>query len=420
MPAATPEETEEAEAAPLVDDVLMAALDAPVAQTEVAETPPEEEEEESEPTIADYKWKDTVLDAVLSKFEITDRDAFLDHAMAFDGNGNRYLTKPELTAAGKAWSEAHPGAEPDPEPAPELPPAPMPAPEATVAVAPAPAPAAPAESESASPTDDYGELWKRRSNKSLPQMYGAIDRIGSGEIGSLLDRYSDRFGHELDREIIVMRKAEQDARREAVPTVELLSAPDVPTSEEPADDAEEEDEVTVWLSEVENLLRPLQNAYKSADSKAEKKRLAPALKALIAERKTLLAVLEGELDEDALDDLPERPEMPDLDEDEPEEETVEVTTATEADDDFPAFFDIINNLLGEMPEDWVDAFLSSKGFKLFQNVGADPAGTDTRTRKRFFNMINSELGDMPEDLLDAFVTSPDFQLYQTMGEIYGA
>ena len=35
------------------------------------------------------------------------------------------------------------------------------------------------------------------------------------------------------------------------------------------------------------------------------------------------------------------------------------------------------------------------------------------------NMINNELGSMPEDMLDAFVTSPEFELYKSIGEKYG-
>ena len=41
------------------------------------------------------------------------------------------------------------------------------------------------------PSDEYGDLWAKRSSKPLPQIYGAIDRIATGESGSLLDRYSD-------------------------------------------------------------------------------------------------------------------------------------------------------------------------------------------------------------------------------------
>jgi hypothetical protein len=307
-----------------------------------------------------------------------------------------------------------PEAPPLPEPAPmELPPLPAPSPESTVEVV-----AAKDESsdiaveEDQASTEDYRELWKRRSDKSLPQMYGAIDRIGSGEIGSLLDRYSDRFGHELDREIIVMRRAEQDARREAVPVVELISSPD--------DDSEADgDELSTQLKEVEDILRPLQKTYKSTDDKAEKKRLAPALKALIAERKILLGVISGELEEDELDNIPDRPDMPGMDDDVDDDEIVEVEAEDDDTDQFAEFFEVINQLLGDMPEEWVDEFVSSKGFTLFQKIGEDPSSANDRTRKKFFKMINNELGSMPEDLLDKFVSSPEFELYKNIGEIYG-
>ena len=291
---------------------------------------------------------------------------------------------------------------PDPTPV-ELPPLPAPSVESE-ALTLSSSDNTPEESgESNVDTDDYRELWKRRSDKSLPQMYGAIDRIGSGEIGSLLDRYSDRFGHELDREIIVMRRAEQDARREAVPVVEVISEPD----------EDDEDELQSQLTEVEDILRPLQKEYKAAESNADKKRLAPTLKALIAERKILLAVISGEMDESALEDIPERPEIDGYDDEEYDDDDVEEV------DQFVEFFGVINNLLGDMPEDWVSNFLESKGFALFQKVGEDPGASNTKIRKKFFVMINNELGSMPEDMLDKFVSSPDFELYKLMGEMYG-
>ena len=80
---------------------------------------------------------------------------------------------------------------------------------------------------------------------------------------------------------------------------------------------------------------------------------------------------------------------------------------------------MINGLLGEMPEEWVGDFVDSKSFKLFQKVGEDPSGSDTKTRKRFFKMINNELGEMPEDMLDEFLNSDDFKFFQQIGEIYG-
>ena len=124
-----------------------------------------------------------------------------------------------------------------------------------------------------------------------------------------------------------------------------------------------------------------------------------------------MAVIAGDSDEDALEEIPERPDIPDYEGD--DEDVVETS------DEFSDFFNVINQLLGDMPEDWVNNFVQSKGFALFQEVGADPSAASENTRQEFFNMINNELGSMPEDMLDAFVSSPEFELYKTIGEKYG-
>ena len=91
------------------------------------------------------------------------------------------------------------------------------------ALPPSPAPEPVVEEEE---KESYSGLYAKKSGKPLQQVYGHIDRISQGEIGSLLERYSDRFGHELDRDIIVMRKEERDDRIAEVrdsPTVQLLN-----------------------------------------------------------------------------------------------------------------------------------------------------------------------------------------------------
>jgi hypothetical protein len=437
---------------PVIDDTLLSALDTPI--------PSIEEPTDNALTIDDYKWKDSVLDKVMSKYDIEDKSSFLDHAMAFDHNGNRYLTKGELDDAAIAWNsalnvesdESPPDideeesvddqvltAPPIPEPIVEqspvnddLTPPPLPTQSDTVDLPPLPVPeqlpplpspestvqVADSASIPTSPelpneeTDSYADLWKRRSDKSLPQMYGAIDRIGSGEIGTLLDRYSDRFGHELDREIIVMRRAEHESRREATPTVEVISTPD---DDLDRDDDDVDDELATWLDEVEDLLRPLQRAYKSTDDKQEKKRLAPALKALIAERKSLLSVIGGDEDEEILEDLPERPPIPDV------SDSTEVIASDDenVDDSFAEFCNMINNLLGKMPKDWVDQFMISESFTLFQSVASNPDGASDDERAEFFTMIDGELVSMPSEMLSEFMASPEFELYKIVGQEYG-
>ena len=47
----------------------------------------------------DWKWSESVLDGVMSKNGITDRDGFIEFAKSYDMDGNRYLKGSELGAA---------------------------------------------------------------------------------------------------------------------------------------------------------------------------------------------------------------------------------------------------------------------------------------------------------------------------------
>jgi len=285
-----------------------------------------------------------------------------------------------------------------------LPPAPIPTPqvlpqessEATPLPTPVPVPAP--QTIPGKEKNEYGELWAKRSAKPLPQIYGAIDRLGSGETGSLLDRYSDRFGHSLDRDIIVLRKKErEEALNEirAEPVVELL-------------DAEEPDR----LSEVEAELRSLKPQYeeaKSAQDKATLKILVPQLESLMRERKTLKGISSVPKPKKAIQAV------------EPEEE-VEEEVETEMDDSdelFTQFFGIVNDLLGdELPEEAIETFMASDGFDLFKEVGADPSAIDDERRGVFFKIIDEQLGNMPDESISAFVESGDFALYKQISEMY--
>ena len=192
--------------------------------------------------------------------------------------------------------------------------------------------------------EDFNSAWAKRkqenpalSTDKRDQMYGHIDRIATGEVGTLMDRFSDRFGSELDREIIVLRKKQQAEMRNIKPTVELISAPETEFEEE-----------------------------------------------------------------------------------EPEEESEPVTEEIEGTDEFNEFFSVVNDLLGSMPDDFVNNFIESDDFTLFQSVGNNPMETDEDARKEFFLMINRVLGDLPDDKINEFVQSPGFTIFQSMGEIYGA
>jgi len=280
--------------------------------------------------------------------------------------------------------------EPEPQQSAALPPAPLPTP-----VEQPPLPMAPTPLQPEQPTNEYGDLWAKRSAKPLPQIYGAIDRLGSGESGSLLDRYSDRFGHSLDRDIIVLRKKErEEALNEArsAPVVELL-------------DEEDPDRLT----EVENTLRELKPLYKEAKAQGDKealRRLVPELEQLMAERRSLMSQPDTVQASNDADEVPA-------------EAAVEEESMSDADALFSQFFTIVNDLLGdELPEEAIEAFLASDGFELFKEVGADPAAIDDERRGVFFKIIDEQLGNMPDASITTFVESGDFAIYKQISDMY--
>lgn len=296
------------------------------------------------------------------------------------------------------------------QPAPgTLPPAPMPAPQPLPVTpqvtppipAPMPAPiAAPAPAEVSEESNEYGELWAKRSAKPLPQIYGAIDRLGSGEAGSLLDRYSDRFGHSLDRDIIVLRKKEREEALNEIrsePVVELL-------------DTEEPDRLTEVEEELRSL-KPQYEAAKAAQNKDTLKLLVPQLESLMRERKELKGIPSTPKPKRAKVEQTPEPEAI-------LEESVE-DELDDADELFTQFFTIVNDLLGdELPEKAIEAFMSSESFELFKEVGANPAAIDDERRGEFFKIIDEQLGNMPDESISTFVESGDFALYKQISEMY--
>ena len=220
----------------------------------------------------------------------------------------------------------------------------------------------PSETLEPDESGDFQSAWqkRKRENPALSadkrdQMYGHIDRIATGEVGTLLDRFSDRFGSELDREIIVLRKKQQKEMRDIKPTVELISAP-------------ESDEEAIPQAK-------------------------PVAKAKAVAKST-----------------------PDTEDTSENQESIEEDIPSQ--DLFPEFFSIVNDLLGNMPDEFVNSFIQSEDFALFQKVGENPDTVDESTRKEFFGMINRVLGDLPDDKINEFVQSEGFSLFQQMGQVY--
>jgi len=179
---------------------------------------------------------------------------------------------------------------------------------------------------------------------------------------------------------------------------------------EESSDSEDDEmtEVQERLSELESEMRPLKQKFDAAKSKKKQSAIAKfgnLLKPMVDERKLLKGILEGDIEYSELEEYDSQEEI--------EEEE------GDADSDFNDFFDVVNNLLGDMPEDFINNFIASKSFKLFEKVGDDAASTTNATRKKFFNMVNQELGTIPDDKLQEFMATPGFQLFIEMSEIYG-
>jgi len=259
-------------------------------------------------------------------------------------------------------------------------PDPLPTEQSNALPSPAPMPESPSQNE-----DNYTGLWARKSDKPLQQIYGHIDRLSAGETGSLLDRYADRFGQDLDRDIIVLRKAEREdlvsAQRDA-PVVELIQ------------DEVESVEYGSRLEEVEALLRQLKPSYEEAKATGDKEaldELLPELKSLMAERKSL-----KEMDQVFV--AQEDTSQPDL---------------------FPEFVAIVDNLLErDLPAEVVESFIASEEFEIYRQAGENPAGADDDLRAAFFQVVDSQLGKMPEEKISAFMETESFEIYKQIGAMY--
>ena len=277
-------------------------------------------------------------------------------------------------------------------------------------------------------TESYSGLYAKKSGKPLQQVYGHIDRISQGEIGSLLERYSDRFGHELDRDIIVMRKDDRNDKIAEIrdsPTVQLLNQEE---EEESHLDGETLVELNSQLKTVEGELRRLKPEYQAAKQDGDRellRELRPSLEQLMSERKLIKAVIAGEAE---LDELLSSDEEEDDDEgDYEEEETYVAEPDYEEDDDeddddeedlFTDFVSIIDTFLGELPADQVTAFTKSAGFDTYRTVASDPESADDEDRAEFFTVVDTLLGGMPDDAVVEFTQSENFEIYRAIGAIY--
>ena len=296
-----------------------------------------------------------------------------------------------------------PGALPTPLPLPEAP-APLPLPEAPTplplpeAPAPLPLPDALTPAPEAEPApevkNEYGEMWAKRSTKPLQQIYGHIDRLAKKETGSLLDRYADRFGHSLDREIIVLRKKEHDSKISEIrdaPVVELLGN-------------EDSGDLQSQLTAIEDELRTLKPEYQAAKSAGDSdvlSQLRPVLESLMSERKSIMAMIDQSLEPTVA------------------QEAVAPDEPSEEDNLFGTFVAIVDDLLGsQLPEDVVSSFIQSENFAIYQQVGENPLDADDDMRSLFVAIVDEQLGYMSAESVNEFTQTEEFTIYESIATLY--
>ena len=252
----------------------------------------------------------------------------------------------------------------------------------------------PAESTMAEDSSDFKSVWNRRksidpsiSSNSRDSIYNRIERISTGKGDSLMERYADRFGSDLDREIIVLRKKDQDDLATIKPTVEVISS----------------------STNNEMALDEFIEAMEDSDFIGR-----------VSEKTGVSVEKIGELDMDSMKTFFEQADLDNsgtLDFDEFVNGIIQ--SFRSYDEDFSHFFTVVNGLLGELPDEKTSEFISSDGFEMFKTVGEDPLDTDSETRGQFFTMVNELLVDLPEAVMKSFTESQDFDLYKVIAERYG-
>ena len=284
-----------------------------------------------------------------------------------------------------------------PMPAPGALPMPLPVPDGLPA-APSPTsltlPDSPLADADTSSGNEYGSMWAKRSDKPLQQIYGHIDRLAKGETGSLLDRYSERFGHSLDREIIVLRKKEHDSKVSEIrdaPVVELL-------------DDEDADDLQSQLSAIEDELRTLKPEYQNAKSSGDAEllsQLRPVLESLMAERKSIMAMISEETE-------------PTVAEAAPHSDTSLVMMTCSS---LLWGLLMIYSVQTSQQKSYLH-FIESDDFGIYQEVASDAASSVDDLRRQFVAIVDGQLGNMSEESINAFVGSPNFEIYSTVATLY--
>lgn len=89
---------------------------------------------------------------------------------------------------------------------------------------------------------------------------------------------------------------------------------------------------------------------------------------------------------------------------------VEVSEPTSERDDFVIFREIVDGLLGSLPQKKIEEFVETPEYKTYSEVMED--GKSEKVQKQFVDIVDGLLGDLPQKTVEEFVATPDFKVYE--------
>ena len=63
-------------------------------------------------------------------------------------------------------------------------------------------------------------------------------------------------------------------------------------------------------------------------------------------------------------------------------------------------------------------FITSEEFGIYRQAGEDPASASSELRTAFFQVVDEQLGNMPKYRIDAFAASEAFEIYKEVAALY--
>jgi len=85
---------------------------------------------------------------------------------------------------------------------------------------------------------------------------------------------------------------------------------------------------------------------------------------------------------------------------------------------FDQFKTVVDDLLGELPEDIIQQFSQDPFYGRYQTVMMDGKTLPYKDRKEFVKRVDDLLGQLPEERIQKFVASRLFKLYQEVTDHY--